>query len=72
MTALEQCNGNLDDAALWLTQNANAVNQFSNFLQFVTEDDQADESGGFGILNKGSILTFQQLEVSDIVGMKFQ
>jgi len=66
LRALEQCNGNLDNAALWLTQNACSVNQFANFLQFAAEGGQAEEGGRLGIVNSASILAFQQLEVGKV------
>lgn len=63
LTALEKCGGNLDNAALWLTQNALPQNQFSTFLDFASTSDSILESGSFMDENGEMMLFFQQLEV---------
>lgn len=63
LKALEQCSGNLDDAALWLTQHATPTDQFSHFLGFSGGEDSTDERQTFGALPNESVLTFQRLEV---------
>lgn len=61
--ALETCTGNLDAAAIWLTQYAAPVNYFSNILDFNSDGDITSRSESFGNVFSVSVLAFQQLEV---------
>lgn len=62
--ALEKCGGNLDNSALWLTQNAAPQTSHSNFLDFAsTPESYFESSPTFGHENSQITTFFQQLEV---------
>lgn len=60
LQALEKCSGNIDDAALWLTQNAIAVDDFPHFPSVRQETSTGMST--YGISNY-DILSFRLLEV---------
>lgn len=60
LQALEKCGGNLDDSALWLTQNAVAIDYFPDFSSVRPETNTGMSTYG---VSTQDILNFRLLEV---------
>ncbi|XP_065212498.1 intermembrane lipid transfer protein Vps13D isoform X2 [Planococcus citri] len=64
LKALEKCGGNLDNSALWLTQNAMPQTPHSNFLDFTSAHESYLDNSPFSAGGSNDItMFFQQLEL---------